>query len=269
MFSIELELPSGKKLRVPELNNRDYLDIIKFCSNDDLYGLEMKFRSILSLEKLSIIDVFYTLVYMRSVFIGNEISFAGKDKIEIKYSLDILLEKIISSHVEHNAVIKVGNIQINTSIPNCLYFENIDALYTSTIKSMTHNGIDIDFSDLSKSDQTVILDRLPTEAFLKIQQFINTLSEELSDITLIENNDMVGLEEYRASLLGNSLVNFIKLIFNYDLNTFYEMMYNYNHFVSNGSGDFFNLTFLEVSLLMNIHADRIKKENEESKKQNR
>jgi hypothetical protein len=38
-FNVEIVLPSGRKCRVRELNNKDYLSIIKFAQNHDFVGI--------------------------------------------------------------------------------------------------------------------------------------------------------------------------------------------------------------------------------------
>ena len=74
MFTLELVLPSGKKHRIPELNNKDYLDIIKFCVNKDYRGLSEKFYTTFISKDLDIIDAFFTLLYARSVFVSDNFS---------------------------------------------------------------------------------------------------------------------------------------------------------------------------------------------------
>ena len=58
-FNVEVILPSGKSRRINELNNKQYLVIIKFCENKDLFGLSEYFNNIFLDDDLDIIDRFY------------------------------------------------------------------------------------------------------------------------------------------------------------------------------------------------------------------
>ena len=55
-FSIKIKLPSGKTIRIPELKNKDYFTILKFCENEDIEGLNEFFHSFL-FENLPTIDI--------------------------------------------------------------------------------------------------------------------------------------------------------------------------------------------------------------------
>lgn len=267
MFTLELVLPSGKKHRIPELNNKDYLDIIKFCVNKDYRGLSEKFYTTFISKDLDIIDAFFTLLYARSVFVSDNLVFSGEDDININISLDTILNKLLDNDFVTERKISCGDIRITLGSPTGVYFDTIDDLYQSTIRDITINKTKIDFCLLDKDEQDLVLGKLPTEVFLEIQSHITKLSENLEELTLIENNEDFGIPELKVSILGNGIIQFVSSIFNYDLQSFFQTLYNYNHFVSKGSGDFFTLTFSEVMLMISMHAERIKKENEEAKRQ--
>ena len=270
MFNIELDLPSGKKIRVPELYNRDYLSIIKFCENKDYYGLNNILSNLFITPDLDIIDRFFILIYVRMAFIGSELNFSSKKDINIKFGLGNILDNLLINYSDQERVITHDNIELKVGIPIGLYFSTIDSLYISTIRSIKlkiNNTVkEINFSTLAEDEKEEILNRLPAELFVKLQSYITKLSDDLIDITLIEQNDDIGVDETRINILGNGIIYFICSIYNYDLVSFYETLYNYNHFVSNGSGDFFDLTFNEITLMLQMHAERIKKENEEAKR---
>lgn len=270
MFNIELELPSGKKVRVPELCNRDYLAIIKFCENKDYYGLNNILSKLFLTPDLDIIDRFFILIYVRMAFIGSELNLSSKKDINIKIGLGNILDNLLANYTDRERVINHGHVEIQVGIPIGSYFETIDSLYISTIRriKLDINGTskEINFSVLDSDEKEQILNRLPAELFVKLQAYITKLSEELIDITLIEQNDELGIDETKINILGNGVMFFIGSIYNYDLVAFYETLYNYNHFISNGSGDFFDLTFNEITLMLQMHAERIKRENEEAKR---
>ena len=270
MFNIELDLPSGKKIRIPELNNRDYLAIIKFCENKDYYGLDNIFNTLFFTPDLNIIDRFFILIYVRMVFVGSELNLTSSKDINVKMKLGNILDNLIANYSDREKQISHSNINVCVGIPVGSYFNSIDQLYISAIKSvrlvMEQRTVEVDFNVLTDQEKEEVLSQLPSEIFVKLQTYITELTNSVIDITLIEQNDAIGLTEAKVSILGNSIMYFVCTIYSYDLMSFYETLYHYNHFVSNGSGDFFNLTFNEITLMLNMHAERIKKENDETKK---
>ena len=95
-FNVEVVLPSGKSRRINELNNKQYLVIIKFCENKDLFGLSEYFNNIFLDDDLDIVDRFYLLVYARMIFVEESLTFTTKEQRNVDISLNIVLEKLES-----------------------------------------------------------------------------------------------------------------------------------------------------------------------------
>jgi len=266
VFTIELDLPSGRKVRIPELNNRDYLAILKFCENSDYHGLSDLFNDLFIAPDLNIFDRFFILIYIRKLFVGSKLTFKGKDDIDITYSLNDALSKLTDNYIDVDRDLTCGDITLTVGVPIGLYFESVDDLYLYTIRTVKFKGRVIDFTELSSEDKHVLLSKLPTSIFLQLQNYIVELSDTLFDLTLIEANSDLEVSEVSINILGNGVIYFLTSIFSYDLLYFYESLYHYNHFVSK-AGDFFDITYNEARLLLKLHYERIEKENEESKRQ--
>ena len=269
MFDIEIDLPSGKTMRVAELNNKDYLTILKYCHNNDFKGINRFFEKLYLTPDLDVFDRFFVLLYVRKLFVGSSISLVGKDDMNISYSIDNILEKLLDNYTNVERVLSSDGITIKVDIPIGSYFSNIDDLYNYTIREVEYNGNTIDFTSISKEERHQVLDRLPTSIFILIQEYLVELSNSLFDLTIIEGDEDFEISEINISLLGNGIIYFISSIFKLDLLYFYETLYNYNQHISNGSGDFFKLTFNEIKLLLKLHTERIQKENEEIDKKER
>lgn len=267
MFTIELDLPSGRKVRIPELNNRDYLVILKFCENKDYYGLSEFFNRLYLAPDLNIFDRFFILIYIRKLFVGNKLTFKGKDDMDITYNLNDALSKLVDNYIDVDKDLVYGDITLTVGVPIGLYFESIDDLYQYTIRTVRFKDNIVTFSDLTAQEKRELLGKLPTAIFTQLQEYIIELSDTLFDLTLIEANNELEVSEVSINILGNGVIYFITSIFSYDLLYFYEAQYHYNHFVSK-AGDFFDITYNEVRLLLKLHHERIEKENEESKRQN-
>ena len=218
---------------------------------------------------MDVFDRFFVLLYVRKLFVGSKISLVGKDDMDISYSIDNILEKLIDNYTNVERILTCDGISVKVDIPVGSYFANIDDLYNYTIREVEYNNNIIDFTSITTEERYQVLDRLPTSIFMLIQKYLVELSESLFDLTVIEGNKDFEISEINISVIGNGVIYFISSIFKLDLLYFYESLYNYNHHISNGSGDFFKLTFNEIKLLLKIHTERIQKENEDIERKER
>lgn len=269
MFTINLPLPSGKSIRVSELSNRDYIAILKFCENSDYSGLNDFFNQLYFTPDLDIFDRFFVLISIRELFIGSTVKFVGKGSVTVSYRLSDMLSKLTANYVELDKTLECGDIKIKVGVPVESYFKSIDDLYIDVIRSIKREDVEVNFALMTDAEKKLILDRLPTSVFRALQQYVNELSDSLFDLTIIEGNANLEISEVKVNILGNGVMYFVASIFAYDLLDFYEMYYYYNNMVNPGAGDFYDITFNEANLLFKIHEARIKRENDEIKRNKR
>lgn len=267
MFTVEVTLPSSKKRRIAELKNRDYVNIIKFCENNDLYGLSSLFDELYLDKDLDIYDRFYILIYVRMLFVGETLTFVSEDKKNIDIGLDTVLQKLDENFKDLDTEITIDDIKIRLGLPNCMYFKDVDDLLTSVIKSVTINNKSIEFSKLQSREKSQVISKLPASAFGHINSFLNKISGELLNVTVIQQNDNFGIEEINVSIIGNGVMQFISNIYSIDIKSYYELMYVFFQKVLPGTTEFYDLSPIEAKIILNIHNKRITDENEELKKQ--
>ena len=268
LFSVEIKLPSGKRKRIQELNNKQYLTIIKYCENEDYRGLSLFFDDLYLSKDLDIFDRLYTLIYVRMIFVNDCLSFNTKENREVDISLSIVLDKLEQNYTNLNKRVEHDNIVIDLGLPTCLYFETIEDIFNNVIQKITINNESIDFTSLSDNDKKAIQDNLPTTIFKKLKAYIDSLSENLLDIEVIESNETLGISEIKLSIVGNGVMRFIAMIYGNDLKSFYEFIYAFYAHITNGSDVFFDISPVESKILLNIHNKRIQDENKELKKEN-
>ncbi len=138
-FNVEIVLPSGKKVRIRELKNQEYLTIVKFCSNQDMVGLAKFFDDTFIDSDLNIIERFYLLLYMRMLFIEPDITLTI-DKREVKIDIATMLNKIEASYIDLERTVTENGIEITLDLPKLSFFENIEDLYLSTIYYIKAGG---------------------------------------------------------------------------------------------------------------------------------
>ncbi len=124
-FDIKIDLPSGKQRRVKELTNRDYLNIIKYCANEDHEGLNTLFEELLLDADLNIFDRFYMLIYWRMIFVDSNISITKK-KRQIDVSLISLLDKLDSNYRDFETVATIDGVEKTLNLPHTSHFKNVN-----------------------------------------------------------------------------------------------------------------------------------------------
>ncbi|MDB4396163.1 hypothetical protein N9Z65_00960 [bacterium] len=265
-FDIEIKLPSGKVTRVQELNNREYLTIVKYIHNDDFKGLNTYFEKLILDPHLNIFDRLYLLIYYRMVFIDSRITL-DVDGTPTGIELASILNKLEERYIDLEVTFVDSDIEVVLDLPASLYFDKIDEFLISTIKTITYNGNHLKFHELSTIECEKILDNLPNSIFTNIKNYTETISNNLKDIVIIEKDDNIGLPQHSIDMIGNGGINFISSIFAIDLNSFYNTVYIFENIITPGSDIFFDLSPIESTIITEHHSQRIKDEEAELKKQ--
>ena len=265
-FSIKLELPSGKLVKIQELKNRDYFTILKFCENSDLEGLDELFSELFfkhDLNSLNIIDKFYLLLAVRMLFIDPDIGFNDTAGTVIKYSINNILEKIDLLGKDLEAEITESGFNLTLGLPNKLYFRTLNDVYSSVIKTVKYKDKIITFSGLSDVEKEEILSYLPNTLFLPINRYITQISNELQNFVIIEKNEKLNIEEINSSIISNEFIGFLMSLFSTGLKGFLELIYIFSNRLGISTESFFNLTPLDSKVLVNIYNKDIEEQNKE------
>ena len=265
-FSIEITLPSGKQCRVNELNNRDYLTIIKFAQNEDYVGLSQMFDNLFIEPDMNIFDRFYLLIYIRMMFIEGSISLTVGDR-QVELQLATILDKLEASYVDLETTFEYNGIEVVLDIPCVTFYSSVDDFFISTIKSVKIADKVLTFNMLSSIEQAEVIDNLPAPILDYITKYIGTIKSNLLDITLIEANEDVGVERASIDVIGNGVIQFVTNIFSTNLESFYSLIYSFQNTILPGSNLFFEISPIESKIILNAHSKRVKEENEKLQKQ--
>lgn len=265
-FNVEIVLPSGKKCRVEELTNKEYLTIIKFSQNRDYIGLSRFFEGLFLEPDMHIFDRFYLLIYVRMLFIEDSITL-NVDNKAVDVRLDTLLNKLEENYVDLETKFEDGGIEVMLDLPCVSYYENVDDLFISTIKTVKIGDDVVEFSTLNKEEQSQIMDNLPASMFQHIKKFIQTIQDNLLDVSIIDENESLGVQKISIDIIGNGVMQFISNIYSTDLESFYTLVYMFQNTILPGSDLFFKISPIESKIILNAHSKRIKEENEKLQKQ--
>jgi len=264
-FDIEVKLPSSKIKRIQELSNKDYLTIVKYINNGDYYGLNKFFENTVIDDDLNIFDRLYLLLYYRMTFIDSNITIDRDDK-QIDISLVTLLNKLEENYRDFELTFSEKDIEVTLDLPTISYYSTIDELFTSTIQKVKIGNKSLTFYELPAAEQSQILDNLPVQIFNKIKDYIESISNDLLDVTVIAGNKAVGVERLGINIISNGLIELIANIFTTDLNQFYKLLYYFQNTITPGSNIFFDLSPIETKIILNQHNLRIEEENKELQK---
>lgn len=267
-FSIPITLPSGKIVRVPELPNKLYLTLIKYCENRDLEGINDFFIQFLKIPSdLDIIDRLYLLVCYRTIFISDSIIFTSNDGKNLTFSLDLILSKIEEISKNYNETIIEESIVVNVGLPTTLYYKDNSSKLISVIRSIQIRDTIIDFSKLSFHECDNIIERLPLKVTVKINDYIERVSKNTKDIILIDSNEEFNIYQYSVDLLSNSSMLFVCSLYSHNMIDYFETLYGYVTKISADPEFYNNLSPVETRIMLNIHNKEVEKENKELKKQ--
>ena len=267
-FSILVDLPSGKSIRVTELSNKLYLTLIKYCENRDLEGLNRFLIDLLDIPyDLDIIDRLYLLIYYRMIFISGSIIFTSKNYKSLEFNLEIILEKLEKYNQDYNCVVEEKDIKINLGLPTVLYFDDNHNIFNSVIRNIQIKDMYIDFNKLSVKERDNILTLLPSRLATKINNYIDTIRENIGEIVLIDGNEEFDIQQYSVDILSNRTMLFVCSLYSHNLIDYFETIYGYVTKISADSEFYNNLSPIETRIILNIHNTEVEKENKELKKQ--
>lgn len=271
MFTIPIDLPSGKRVRIQELKNKHYFCILKFCTNADIEGLSNYFKYILFEEfkirkDISYIDIIYILIYIRMVFIDSKIYLNNTSGKEISIGLDTILNKLEELEQFKNVSYTFDTFEIELGLPGEIYFEHVDDVIISAIQSVTINNTNkIIFSDINQSEKNSILNVLPASVYNTMISHVNNLNKKLGSVLLVDSNEIFDIERIEVKVFSNQLMEFLKGIYMQDLKNFFELMYHYNNKVIHDATMFMELSPVDSNIILNFFKKEVEDKNKELK----
>lgn len=274
-FTLKITLPSGKDVRLNEISNAVYFNILKFCENRDYEGFNEYIEEIIfhDYKDIDIIDRLYVMLYYRMLFVSENIVFTadglqGKFK-EVKYTIRTILDKIEEQYEDHSCVISEDGITVSLGLPNTLFFRTVDEVYDTIIKKITYKETTIDLSTATREDRNAILARLPHSVFSEIRKYIERLSLTLNNFVLIEANEEFDIKRHEINIISNGIIVFVCSLFGGGLSAFYMTLFNFVSKLQMDSNLFFSITPVEMRVLFNIHAEEVEEQKRREQEKSR
>lgn len=275
MFTYPLIVPSGKKIRVPEIDNRTMFNIIKHSQMKDYEGMIDYLDNIIFnkiAEPLDIVDKFYVLLYVRIVGLGATVQLDSESGNFTKTtSLDLLpiVEKLETIERVDEQVIVIDGFTIKLGLPSKIYFPSQDDLVFDCFKYMKHGKDEVFLHLLSDEEKNKLYEILPPTISSHLVSYADKVIEKMGEITVIPNNIVTKTEETRIRLVSNGPIMLISQLFNQDISSFFEFLYHFVNKIGGSVEDFFKLTYSDCKIILDFYVEEVKKQNDEMNKANR
>lgn len=275
-FSSKIFLPILKEeIRYLNLNNHNYLDILKFITNNDDEGLINYFDNIL-LEKiinknlvikLSVVEKFLILLDLRSILLGDKLQLINKENINIDLSISSIRDNLIKNinSIELIKYIDYNNIQLCLSTPKSFDVENIDKIYKEIIDKIKIDEDIIDFYSLTDEDKDHIINNLPANLAQELLEYIEFCQELSQNIDIIKGNDRIGLDSVPLRVFDKTLFMFLKNTFGNDLMGFYELQFNMMSKLNVSSDNFMKMSPAECKIFIQFYNQDMKRQEDAQK----
>jgi hypothetical protein len=272
-FSSKLFLPILKEeIRYLNLNNHNYLDILKFITNNDDEGLINYFEEILKekiknkkvISKLTNIEKFLILLDLRAVLLGDKLQLINKENINIDLSISSIRDNLIKNIniLELIKYVDYSNIQLCLSIPNSLNVENIDQVYKELIKEVKIEDENIQFSLLTEEEKDTIIGSLPANLSQELLKFVDVCQDLSEKIHIIRGNERLGIENVPLRVFDKTMFSFLKSTFGNDLMGFYELQFNMMSKLNVSSDNFMKMSPNECKIFINFYNQDMKRQEE-------
>lgn len=236
-FVFNVYLPSIKDyVRVSELTNREYINILKFNRNNDTRGLSDYLEWLITTKteqhiKLHRIDKFCILLTLIMANITSNVTLTGRcEETDQEYEVHVDVADVLNiitniDYTEHE--ITHANIKMTTRYPTSIMTHNPtiqDIVYDITVDGHVYNTC-----DMTEEQFNQVIGNLPGRMFKSIVESVKDIRDKHSDIVLLDvfspYIDNPTHNSLTLDLMGNSLYDFICTLFGNDLNGFYELQF--------------------------------------------
>lgn len=278
-FTTKIYLPIIKQnIRVRNLNNSHYFDILKFITNNDEEGLNDYFENLvldLIIDKsifstLSNLEKFLILLEMRSSSVGDALQITGTNSSKIDLSI-ISIKNTIQNKVDKLDLIKSlkcgNNYNVFLSIPKTFLIDDIDKMYTEIIDKIEIHDEILNFFNLTSIEKNIIINNIPATISGDILTYIKHIQSSIGEINIITGNEKFGLETIRLSVFDKTMFLFLKSIFTDDLYNYYELQYSLSNKMNVSYDHFIKMSPNECKLFINFYNKEMKKQEEAQQKQ--
>lgn len=273
-FVFNVYLPSIQDyVKVSELQNKEYINILKFNKNKDITGLSCYLEWLVQ-EKtdthihLHRIDKFCIILTLLMVNIAHQVTLIGScDQTDQEFEVHVDVADVLNqvTNVQYTLpVITHGNIKITMKYPSTIM--TTDPTVQDLVDTLSVDDDVYPVSDMTEQQFNNVIGSLPGKMFKTIIDTVKNLRDRYAEITLLDvyspyvddpTHTILTLD-----LMGNTLFDLICTLLGQDLNGFYEMQFAMMNNYKFPPDYYMNITPSEVKTFYGYMKSDVEKKNQ-------
>lgn len=268
-FYCKVFVPSTEKYEYfKEINFLESKIISKFIQNNDLRGFSLFLQTLVNKNKynknlnFNILDYLLILCQLRGYSYGNMVTFNVKNDtgapLTFKHNVQRLLGEESLLNKKFDKIIYSDKMEIKLNLPKNLNFFEENDIISQNIDFICIDSEKIVFENLSKLQKETILNTLPANFSNKIFNYIQEINQFLSNFLFFEPVNSKNFSNISLNPYNNSFIEYLKIIFSYDLMSLYELEYLLIRKLKFGLGDLKNISLNEAELHLNLYKKELK-----------
>jgi len=248
-----LKLPCGRTIRVNELKNREYLNIVKYCENGDFDGFLQTIRTKLipDFNDLNVVEKACALVAYRIMFLGDELTLINAEHQQVRSTASSILEKLEEVDVDRVDFELDG---FKAVIGNIKDFTTDDFDIYSCVESIEYQNATVTGDDVISA-----IDVIPVAVSNALGHRILEVYKYYNNVEIVSADPRKKMPSIKISLVDTSFSIFIMSIFTSSLELMFDTVFIFSQHFQNV--DYFDLSPLDSKVLENI----LRREHAEAK----
>lgn len=282
-FTFQTYLPTQQKYhRFKLFDGRTHLLIAKYIQNNDDSSVLKSFKRLIEetcvdtihVEKLSIVDMFCILLNLRIMCISQTFDFEAtvtnsSESVKRTQKLDLydILDKVTNHPTGYLQQVKTDDgYDISLGVPLGMEPMTIEHLIVNVVERITLLNKTYELHDLTVDQKNTILDNLPGDVLTYITQYISRMDNEyrIKVFDFIADGDLSKIE---LKLFDNSLYEFIKAMYNCNLQEQYYIRYLMVKRLGFSLQDVEEITPIDTSNYINLYREELEEERKANEKQ--
>jgi len=282
-FTFQIYLPTQEKYhRFQTFDSCSHVALAKYIQNNDDSMVVDTFKYIIKtsciddidVESISIIDIFCILLNLRIMSISQLYEYDGvtqtdKERIKQTQKLDLydVLDLVTNFETEYITRIDTNlGYSVSLKTPRHLMIESVEDLVIDMLDTIEIEGKQYNLSKLSCSQKESILDSLPGDLLPEIISYIKLMDAKYR-IKVFKNTADTELNSIELKLFDNSMYNFLKAMFNCNLQEQYYIRYLMVKQLRFTLSDVENLSPIDTQNYINLFREELEEQRKAQEKQ--
>lgn len=280
-FTYQTYLPVEQKyVQCTTFTGKTHLTLSKYIQNDDNRNVVRLFKEMIhttcidsiDINALATVDLFCLLLNMRIMSVSQTFDYEAvsqtqTERIKRTQKLDLydILDKVTNFDDGYMSDIVVDDIYtITLSTPRSFKTSTAEDLILDVVDRLGVGDKTFNLCTLTNTEKTRILDELPGDAMIRIIDYIKKLDHKYR-IRVFNTTDE-NLSEIELKLFDNSMFEFIKAMYNSNLQEQYYIRYIMVKRLGFRLNDVENISPIDTQNYINLYREELEEERKANEK---